>query len=86
MKRKDIKTPPFVAPNTDHVPDDSISRREIYRCIERIAGMTVPQYKADCMGDAELQPNPNPSESYAHVLKAVLAYPSFTPRGGNERT
>lgn len=66
----------YHAPNADHISDALISRRALYRTIERIAGMTVPQFGVDCMGDKIRLPWPEPSVIYEHVLKAIKNFPS----------
>jgi hypothetical protein len=74
-------TPPPPAPssyfasNVEHISPGLIDRRFIYRTIERMAGMTVPQVDYDYMGDPVFRPAPKPEEIYAHVLKAIAEAP-----------
>jgi hypothetical protein len=65
---------PRTYPNAEHIPDARISRRALYRAIERIAGMTVSQSIRDCMGDEVQRPEFKPAEIYAHVLKAIAEF------------
>jgi hypothetical protein len=64
----------YHAPNADHVSNDYVNRRALYRHIERMAGMTVPQRNRNCMGDEVPAPLPRPEEIYAHVLKAIRQF------------
>lgn len=66
----------FIAPDTNHINTARIQRRALYRHIERMAGMTVPQWDRDCMGDAIRRRPPTAEEVYAHVLKAIAEFPS----------
>lgn len=66
--------PTYIAPNADHIPDGLIDRRVLYRQIERMAGMTVPQIDYDCVGDPIYRPDPKPAEIFASILKMVATF------------
>ena len=65
----------FYAPNADHIDEGLIQRHALYRHIERMAGMTVPQWDRDCMGEPFLREPLTAKEVYAHVLKAIAEFP-----------
>lgn len=58
-------------PNADHIPDRPIGSRLLYRRVERMAGMQVPQYDRDPFGEPVARPEPKPSDIYAHILKCI---------------
>lgn len=65
---------PYHAPDALHIPGGSVNRRALYRAIERMAGMQVPQYEQDCMGETVLKPAQSPEVIYTHVLLAIKEF------------
>lgn len=70
----------YHAPNVNHIPDGLISKREVYRMVERMAGMQVPQTDYDCMGEPFIKPDAKPSEIYKHVLKGIKSLSASAPQ------